>query len=178
MRITFCQLVFLGVALLTTPAFSADPPLDSPEQKVLDKWVGKWQTTYKMSIAGVISDKTVTAEVTAKRILGGRYVQETSEHSDKNSGMFILTYDPEQKRYRGWWFSSTGPTGEYAGEWDEASQTMTMTGVRVEPATISLTHHFEDDDHAKWKLEIKDGSGKTAVHMQGTTIRVKESKGD
>lgn len=42
-------------------------------------------------------------------------------------GRFMLTYDPEQKRYRGWWFSSTGPTGEYADEWDEDSQTIFLS---------------------------------------------------
>ena len=88
----------------------------------------------------------------------------------------MLTYEPEQKRYRGWWFSSTSQPGEYTGEWDEASQTMTMTAVRTEPATLVLTYHFEDNNHTKWNFLMKDGAGRTLMHTEGTNVRVKDSK--
>jgi hypothetical protein len=85
----------------------------------------------------------------------------------------MLTYDPDQKRYRGWWFSSNGQPGEYTGEWDEASQTMTMTVPGTAPATLVLKNHFVDDDHTKWSFVAKDGAGKTVLHFN---VRVKTSK--
>jgi hypothetical protein len=177
MRTISGRLLVLVFALLTIApaAHSAETPADSPEQKVLDKWLGNWKATYKIPAADWNPvEKTVTAEVATTRVVGGRFVQELSEHSDKSSGMVMITYDSQQYRYRLWWFSSTGMTAEYRGKWDDDSQTMTWDAVGLVGATATMTSHFADDDHEEWNLTVKDAAGKTVLSMEGKNVRTTE----
>lgn len=121
--LAFCVTIAVSKAI-----FSAELPIDSSEQKVLDKWVGRWHATYKVSKAEwTPEERTGTAELTTDRVVGGRFVQEKAEHSDKTSASLIFTYDVQRKKYRNWWFSSKGYTSEGTGEWDAVTNTMTMT---------------------------------------------------
>lgn len=179
MRIMYWRSLVLVAALLAiaTSARSADPPLDRPEQKVLDKWVGKWRTTYKLPKAEwTPQEKTGTAELTTSRVVGGRFVQEKSEHSDKTSGSLILTYDGQKKCYRAWWFSSAGHTNESTGEWNQRTKTMTWTSKQEEGIVTTSKSHFVDDDNTQWGVIVKDGTGKILFLMEGQSVRVKESK--
>ena len=178
MQITWRRSLLIVAALLAVaaPARAADPPIDSPEQKVLDKWVGSWRTTYKLPKAEwTPEEKTGTAELMTSRVVGGRFVQEQSEHSDKTSGSLIFTYDAQKKCYRGWWFSSAGHTGESSGEWDAVTKTMTWTS-KQEAITTTTNHRFVDDDNTEWAVLVKDGMGKVLFRMEGKSVRVKEPK--
>jgi Protein of unknown function (DUF1579) len=179
MLITCRRSLSLVAALLAlaTSAFSADLPLDSPEQKVLDKWVGRWRTSYKLPKAEwTPEEKTGTAELTTSRVVGGRFVQDRSEHSDKTSTSSIFTYDAAKKCYRGWWFSSTGHTSESTGKWDGDSKTMTWNSVGEAAFTTTVRYHFVDDDHTEWDVTVKDPTGKLLYRLEGTSGRVKERK--
>src|SRR3954468_18049159 len=103
MRFLLCVQMTL---LLTAASVRADDP---PEQKVLDRWVGTWKNAYKVPKAQwTPEERTGTAELTTSRVLGGKFVQEKSEHSDKTSGVLMLTYDEQTKCYHSWWFFSMG----------------------------------------------------------------------
>lgn len=159
---------------ITRPLQSADPPLDSPEQKVLDQWVGKWQATYKVPKAEwTPEEKTGTAALTTTRVVGDRFVQEKSEHSDKSSGSLILTYDAQKKRYRGWWFSSAGHANESTGEWDDRTRTMTWTSEEGS-ITTTTTHRVVDADNTEWAVLAKDRDGRILFRMEGHNVRIKE----
>ena len=178
MRITCRHLLFVVAALfaVAAPGLSADPPIDSPEQKVLDQWIGSWRTSYKLPKAEwTPEEKTGTAEFTTSRVVGGRFVQEKSEHSDKTSGSLIFTYDAQKKCYRGWWFSSAGHTSESTGEWDAGTKTMTWTS-KQEAITTTTKHRFVDDDNTEWAVLVKDGAGKILFRMEGKSVRVKVPK--
>lgn len=155
---------------------SAQPPLDSPEQTVLDKWVGTWRTVYKLpKAAWTPEEKTGTSEHTTSRMVGGRFVQEVSEHSDKTSASTISTFDERMKKYRGWWFSSAGHMSESSGKWDDPTKTMTWTS-RQDGNTTTTEHRFVDEDNAEWAVLVKDGNGKILFRMEGKSVRVKETK--
>jgi hypothetical protein len=172
-----CLSLIVATVLTATPSIrSADPPLDSPEERVLDKWLGSWRTSYKLLKAEWTPDeKTVTAEVTTSRVVGGRFVQEKSEHSDRSSGSLMLTYDAQMKCYRGWWFSSAGHTNEFTGEWDAGTKTMTWTS-KQEANTSTTKHRIVDDDNLEWAVIVKDGTGKLLFHSEGKSVRVKQLK--
>jgi hypothetical protein len=178
MRFTSLRLLLVVAALvaITTPGLSAEPPIDSPEQKVLDKWVGSWRTTYKLPKAEwTPEEKTGMSEHTTSRVVGGRFVQEKSEHSDKTSGSLIFTYDAQLNSYRSWWFSSAGYTSESSGHWDTVTQTMTWTA-KQDGNTTTTKHRFVDDDNTEWAVLVKDGNGKILFRMEGKSVRAKEPK--
>lgn len=175
MRTACRRLLCLVILLFATPVRAADPPLDSPEQKVLDKWLGRWRTTYKTPKAEwTPEEKAGTADVTNVRVIGGRFLQEAAEHSDKTSATSLYTYDAEKKRYRGWWFSSAGQTAEWTGTWDAATKTMTWTSAGEFPATAR--HRFVDDDNTEWDVTVKDAAGKIMFRMEGKGVRAKEPR--
>lgn len=169
---------FVAAALLLSlgPAYAAEPPQASAEQKVLDQFVGQWQSTYKVPKAEwTPKQKTGSAQLTTARVVGGRFIQEKSEHSDKTSGSALLTYDEQRKCYRSWWFSSTGQTCESTGQWDAETETMTWTS--VEDAMTSTTRHrFLDDNNAEWSVSIKDPRGKVFFRIEGSSIRTSSAK--
>ena len=176
MRPVFLAAVLLGTASL---ALSDDSPLDSPEQKVLDGFVGTWRTTYELPKAEwTPEEKTGTADLTYARALGGRFVQEQGEHADKSTVLVMYTYDGQRKCYRCWWFSSTGQTTEYTGKWDADAKTLMWTSVPIggQNFTTIATHRFVNNDTFEWDVTVNDGTGKTLYRVKGTSVRVKEPK--
>jgi hypothetical protein len=170
-------LSFVAIAFLvgTAATNSADPP--SPEQKVLDKWLGSWRARYNVPKSEwTPEERTGTAELTASRVIGGQFVQENAEHSDKTSARSIMTYDAQKKCYRSWWFSSTGQAAESTGKWDADAKTMVWSSVGEPSFTTTVRHHFVDEDHIEWDVVVKDGSGKVLFRMDGKNVRVKQPK--
>jgi hypothetical protein len=165
-----------GLAYLvpTGPAYSQDPPLDSPEQKVLDKWVGQWKTTYTVPKAEwTPEERTGSAELTVSRVLGGRFIQEEGRHADGSSGRLMMTYDGVRMGYRSWWFSSQGFTSESKGVWDAKTSTMIWTNEQ-DGFVTTVKSRFTDMDHTDWDVLTKDEAGKTMFLMNGKSVRVKE----
>lgn len=170
-------LLLAAAALMYAPLnVSADPPLDSAEQKILDHFVGNWRTTYKSCKSEWAPyEKSGTADLVTGRAVGGRFIQEKSEHSDKTSGTSILTYDDQRKCYRSWWFSSSGQMSESLGQWDAATSTMIWTALK-DDLTSTTRHHFLDDDNAQWSVAVKDSRGKVYFRMEGTSVRTPAQK--
>lgn len=166
----------LALAVLfavTRPTALAESPIDSPEQKVLDRSVGNWRATYKVSKAEWTPEERLgTAEISTSRVVGGRFVQEKSEHSDKTSGSTIVTYDAQKRQYRGWWFSSAGHySSEISGNWDPVKKTMTWTSTQ-DGLTTTTDYRFIDNDNIEWVVSVKDGDGKTFYRMDGRSVRL------
>jgi hypothetical protein len=174
------QRSFLLILAATVPlagfigsARAADPPLDSPEQKVLDRWIGAWRVDYKkLKSEWTPEEQQLTGELSVERIVGGRFVQETSTHSEGSAATKILAYDDAKRTYRGWWFSSTGLTSETTGRWDASAATMTWTSVLREPFTTTIVERFVADDKLEWSVVAADRE-KELFRMEGTTTRIK-----
>lgn len=178
MKITIHSSLLLVVIMLGIPSNSqsAEPPSKSPEQAVLDRRLGNWRDVYTLSKAPwTPEEKRGTAELTAKRILGGRFIQVVEEHSDKTSATAILTYDEQQKSYWAWWFSSEGYASEATGVWDADTNTMTWTSrSRGSPTTVTI--RFLDADNYEWTVLVKDPAGKILYRKEVKTTRVKEPR--
>lgn len=146
------------------------------EQKILEKFVGDWRASYRVpKCEWSPQEKSGTADLTTDRIVGGKFIQEKSEHSDSTSGSTLLTYDELRKCYRSWWFSSTGQMSESAGQWDAASRTMIWTSAKDD--VVSTTkHRFVDDDNAQWSVLVKDARGKVYMRIEGTSVRAQSAK--
>jgi hypothetical protein len=175
MRLSYpLSATIVALLLAVAPSARADDP---PEQKVLDRWVGNWKTTYKVPKAEwTPEERTGTAELTSSRVLGGKFVQEKSEHSDKTSSVLMLTYDEEKKSYRSWWFSSTGQTAESTGKWDPEAKTMTWTSAGNSEFTSTVRQRYVDDDHAEWDVVVQGGTGKVFFKMEGKSVRTSGAK--
>lgn len=143
------------------------------EQKVLDRWLGNWQTTYKQLKP---EEKSGTAETLTTRVIGGQFVQEAAAHSDKSFSRSTITYDAEKKTYRSWWFSSTGQTDESTGTWDADKKTMTWHSTTIGDAKTTVKQHFKDDDTIEFDVVAKDRAGRVVFHMEGKNVRVKAVK--
>lgn len=168
--------LFVAFAVSSFPALAAEPPRESAEQKVLGKFVGDWRMKYRCPKTEWSPDETSgSAELSATRVIGGRFIQETSEHADNTSGSTMLTYDDQRKCYRSWWFSSTGQMCESAGQWDAGTKTMTWTSTRDDKSSTTK-HRFVDDNNAQWSMEVKDARGKVYFRIDGTTVRSQPEK--
>jgi len=147
------------------------------EQKVLDRFLGSWRTTYKLPKAEwTLEEKTGAADLTFSRTLGGQFVQERGEHADKTTHLVMYTYDAQQKSYRSWYFSSTGQTAESTGTWDADAKTMTWTSVggAGQDFTTTARHRFVNDDTFEWDVVVKDTKGKVLFRMEGKALRAKK----
>jgi hypothetical protein len=171
------SLAVTALLAVAPPIRSADPPAATPEQKVLDKWLGSWRSNYKLPKAEWTPEEKIgTAKLTCARVVGGQFVQEKAEHSDNTSSVLMLTYDAQKKCYRGWWFSSTGQTSESTGNWDADTKTMTWSSVGDPMFTTTVRHRFVNDDAVEWDVVVRDGAAKVFFRMAGKSARVEEPK--
>jgi hypothetical protein len=155
---------------------SSDTPAATPEQKVLDRFLGHWRCSFVRRVEGNPAEYKGTIDFTNSRVLRGQFVQERTELSDNTSGMAMFTYDLQRKCYRSWWFGSTGGTSESTGTWDAASKTLTWS-ILTEPAiTCTVRHHFLGENKFEWELTSKDKTGKVFWHEAGTCVRIGETK--
>ena len=159
------------VAILTcvVPALAAErgPAGDLPELQVLSHYVGKWESK-------ITSQDTpfVSADVTAEWVLDGRFVEQTASITVINSSQplifkTLMTYDPDQKKYRYWRFVSNGNVSESTGTWDAEKKTMTSVG-KDGDVTATTTANFAKEGVEEWKIVVKDSSGNDVATIAGT----------
>jgi hypothetical protein len=157
----------------TTPDAAAGSPIDPVEaQQVLDGLLGTWsweKTVFKAKWNP--EEKHGTGTYSFSRILGGAFVQQTTEDSEKKTGLGLFTYDLKRRCYRGWGFSSDGSVTEtpFSGTWNEATQTLEWTL----PPAGSIQDQFASDDAIVITALQKDTNGEIAWHEEYKLTRVK-----
>jgi hypothetical protein len=152
-----------------------EPPADPPaELKVLDRMIGTWDavTTQKPAEWTPSGGKS-TAKVTREWILDGRFVMDTSIHSDGQESMALIGYDPGQKTYRSWWFNSEGHHNTSKGRWDEASQTLSYRTELDDGKSMQSSVRFAADDKEVWRFQVTDAGGKVYLDMDITATKGK-----
>ena len=177
-------LISISVILVAAPAMGAlaadkpaagKPAERSPEQKVLDLFVGNWKTTFTAAKApGDPKAVSLTGTTSVVRAVAGRFTLNKSERSDGIASLAVATYDVQWKCYRMWWFDSGGCIAESQGRWDAKTKTMTWhrdsdDGV----ASVGKFRHL-DDNTVKCTWLIKDDRGEIASRMEGKYTRVKQ----
>jgi hypothetical protein len=104
-------------------------------------------------------------------ILGGHFVRcEVFDDDGKAIAMMIRTFDAEQQSYRQWMFHPGSCGVEARGQWDDATNTLTLTdeGQRI---TSTATIRFSDKDTMQWSHVSRDRQGKVYLNIEGKSIR-------
>jgi hypothetical protein len=169
----------LAVICFTVLASAAEQKTKpvSPEQKVLDQFLGDWRQSFTIfKTQWTPKEKRGTGTFSTTRILGGQFVQEAGEKADGNSHLTLYTYDEKQKAYRMWYFSSTGSGSDVAGQWDAATKSLVWKFDVGTQFKGTGTHRFANDDTVEFSTVIKDGSGELLFHRAGKSTRVKKTR--
>lgn len=141
------------------------------EWKALNRYVGVWEEEATVTVP---ERKQSRASSTVAWTLGDRFLQTKSKADDNSENIFLLTYDPNRRAVRNWWFSSSGQTGVSTGSLDEATSTFTLKVDDVAPGSCTITDRLIDDDHREVKVIFKDGDGKVIFESSGTATRQKK----
>jgi len=106
---------YLLVLAFVTPCVAQKSPKDSPppaELKMADFMLGEWSETEHEEVAGKRVE--ITFRLSISKALGDRYLLVKHFHNMPGEpdveGMHMLTFDPEKKLWRAWWFLSTEAT--------------------------------------------------------------------
>jgi Protein of unknown function (DUF1579) len=170
----------IGVAASVWAATRAEEkkePLapQSPELKVLERFVGTWEVETKVVTSeGKPKDVQLKGVATVEWILGGRFLEfRIRSKPGPLEDLQLTTYDAAKKTYRHWYFSSEGVADESTGKWDEEGNTMTWKADFDDGKTLVNTIRFTDRDTQAWKLVVKDRANKVVTEMQGKMTRRK-----
>lgn len=174
-RMTMSALVLAGLCAASTsfaadtkaPAKASEP---TAEQKAMMEWMeknkpgegqktiaaraGEWNLDVKMWTDPKAPVTASKATASAKMILDGRYLQETTTGDMGGApfnGMGLTAYDNMTKKYKATWIDSMS-TGIFTceGTYDPSTKSITMTGETFEPSAgkvvpIKTVTRFVDD---------------------------------
>ena len=154
MKLTLTLAVVLaaaGIALAAVDSHNKEKqdqaamPGPGPEHKVLELWAGNWDATVTMQ-TGAPQPEVSKATYTSRVGLGGRWL--TGEFKGQMmgetfEGRDVLGYDQAKKSYVGTWIDSMSTSiMTSTGTWDAASQTLTMSGMGMDPASGKEVKHI------------------------------------
>lgn len=150
-------------------------PPKPPELKVLERYLGSWNTEVVNKVAE-LNPKEVRitgGTFTNAWVLDGRFLRMKGKSSTGVEGIQMRTYDPQKKQYRGWVFDSTGTAASSTGQWDEDAKTMIWKGDLGIGITATNTVCFVGSDVIEWRLVAKNDKGKVFMDMEGKFSRRK-----
>jgi hypothetical protein len=172
MKWSLATTVFLIAAVLMhADVRGQEPSAPPPEMKVLERWLGTWKVE---NIGKVPTETRETSIAKRELVLGGRFVQETGGFDDKGKPgyMSMLTYDPNKKTYRWWFFHSKSQACmESTGTWDESSQTLTLMDRPAGGGAAVTTFQFRDESTLDFSMVVKDAGRKVVFHMVAEAVR-------
>jgi hypothetical protein len=164
-----CLLAVTGSTIVR--AEDAGPVKDVPELQVLQHYAGTWDV--------VMDNAAGKNEVTAKWILGGRFLEQSGVmHSPDGPDIWVttlFTFDTQAGKYRSWTFVSNGSTNQAEMTWDANAKTMTSVtqpddnGVRAK-----VTADFSTAGKERWKFLYTDRDGQQVGEMAGVNTLRKE----
>jgi hypothetical protein len=140
--------------------------------KLLQQMVGTWQESNVSRVAERTPVETRTkTTLKVAPILGGHFIRcEVFGDDGKAIAMMIRTFDAEQQAFRQWMFHPGSCGVESKGQWDEATNTVTLTdeGQRITNVT---TIRFSDKDTMQWSHISRNGQGKVYLNIEGKSVR-------
>lgn len=162
-------LALFPILILNSPLSADDVPQRSAELQVLDRMVGNWETVITAKPAGE-TFKTVQDRKWSKE---GKFVlSEDMNVETKEESHYLVTYDPNAKRYRGVFVGEKNAV-ILLGTWNEDSQTMNWVSAEGTPAKHTATHRFIDKDHIEWSMVVTAPDGKVLLDLSAKQTRRK-----
>ena len=142
------------------------------ELKVLDRMIGTWDTVSVQKPAEWTPEGgRTTATIERAWILDGRFVMDTSLHSDGKESLALIGFDPLRKTYRSWWFNSEGNHSQSQGKWNEATQTLTYKSDLGDGKTMDSSVRFAEQNREDWKFKVTDADGNVYFDVEITATR-------
>jgi hypothetical protein len=160
----------------TISAQEIDPKAKSAELQVLDRYVGSWEETLVVKPALWTPERaTATTTTTRRWILNGQMIENKGAWTPGNNEfLHLMTYDPNQKEYRQWYYDKDNLVPQaYQGKWDAGTQTFTFMGTLGDGTESTGQQHFVDKNTFTWTLVAKDRTGKVVLDMEGKCVRKK-----
>ncbi|MEI8380875.1 MAG: SUMF1/EgtB/PvdO family nonheme iron enzyme, partial [Planctomycetota bacterium] len=127
-----------------------------------DRWVGEWDATFEVKPnAQSPQGSNTRGTMTTRKVLDDRFLlTHSANESDPTQWMWFLTHDANLAAYRIWIFGSGGEAFERRGQWDAASQMLTLQLVPPSPGvTGQSTDRFISNDQIESTLLVKSADG-------------------
>jgi hypothetical protein len=157
-----------------TKSEKVEGPPKPPELKVLDRYLGTWDTETVNKVAEWNpKEMRIAARFTNEWVLDGRFMQMKGKSSTGVESLQMRTYDPQEKRYRAWVFDSKGTAATSRGTWDEETKTLTWKGDLGDGITATNSVRFVGTDAIEWRLVARNDEGKVFMDMEGKFRRRK-----
>lgn len=164
------------VLLLAASANAQDPGAPgSPEWKVMERFIGKWNLDLVQHPAEWTPKETRSTGTTVNEwVLGRRFQQHQARRNPGAIETFeMFMYDPQKKCYRHWHFDSQGSTLEMSAQWDPATTTMNYQMEPLPGFRGDLAIRFIDKDNRESTFVVKDQDGKVYLNLKGKMTRDK-----
>ena len=126
------------------------------------RWVGEWDATFDVKPnAQSPQDRNARGTMTTRKVLDDRFLlTHSANESDPTQWLWFLTLDANFAAYRIWIFGSGGEAFERRGQWDAASQMLTLQLVPPSPGvTGQSTDRFIGNDQIESTLFVKSADG-------------------
>ena len=152
----------------------------SPQQAVLSRRVGTWETKTMIKPCLWVPQGLEAAGIeTIRWSLGGSLL--VGRQKSPESGveqLSLMTYDARDKVYRSWFFDSAGnlPRGQTVGRWDKAAETLTFTNETIDEFHSVIRMKFVGNDMVNWQGVFKDKAGQILLDIEGTARRCQKDR--
>jgi hypothetical protein len=156
------------LALAARPRQNPFAAQRTEEHALLQEFVGKWTTKFRLSMPGapeVTSSGNEVSERIGELWVMSRY-DDAGAMGGPFSGVQVLGYDATKKKYVSVWADSqSAELSLQEGTYDAATRTLTLIGPSADPmtgesGTVRFVVHWNDDDHRVHTMFVPGPSGK------------------
>ncbi len=144
-----------------------------PGTDVLNRFVGTWRS---VQTQGASVEEQDPVDLTYRRRLGGKFVQELGTVSGEDTAMIMYTYDTDQSLFRMWRFAATDSPSEATGKWNTDTNTLEWTYAPNAKRDFTMTarHRFVNDNVFEWDVVGRDKAGEILFQVEGKATRTSE----
>ncbi len=154
--------------------FEATYGAASHSADVFDRWVGRWESTTTYAPTAVTPNEPVLkGETIVRKVLDDRFLLwQWSSDDGQSQYLTLLCFDDNIQAYHIWLFGSGGEVFDRTGQWNAASQTLTLQVKPSSPGvTGTSTDRFVSQDRIESTLLVKGSGGEVTRDMRATWIR-------
>ena len=161
----------LATSTLITTLASAQEK--SPEFKMLDRLVGSWKFEFGEG------PTRSTGEFKAEWILDGRFVQKKGFIKGPDGNVVkttsLVTYLPDEKKFRTWSFMSNGTTNVGTATWDSKRKVLNETR-KDDQFIVTTTTDWSRENEDTWTMVFKNkDSRKVMFQIKGKATKTGSS---
>jgi uncharacterized protein (TIGR03067 family) len=154
-----------ATAKVDVPTVNA-PAATPAELELLSKFVGEWtiRETAKPSVWIANGHEKISTEKVAW-VLGGKFLMARAfDDKGKLTTIWLATYEPLEKSYRFWFFSSEGWSGQWRVTWDASSRGFHWRSIDMPTGWIGTGfNRWINDDTFDNQALIKDENGRVLL---------------